>query len=96
MVQIMFTLKKIIKKSLKKMEVVYFSIGVLSVMVVLLTIFIIVGMKTLSKLKEEYKIQVNITDRRFENLYNEKHQEVNEIYRNINDHVSDLQRQINK
>lgn len=78
------------------MEVVYFSIGVLSVMVVLLTIFIIVGMKTLSKLKEEYKIQVNITDRRFENLYNEKHQEVNEIYRNINDHVSDLQRQINK
>ena len=78
------------------MEVVYFSIVVLSVMVVLLTIFIIVGMKTLSKLKEEYKIQVNITDRRFDNLYNEKNQEVNEIYRNINNHISELQRQINK
>ena len=78
------------------MEVVYFCIGVLSVLVALLTIFIVIGMKTLSKLKEDYKIQVNITDRRFENLYNEKHQEVNEIYRNINDHISDLQRQINK
>lgn len=78
------------------MEVVYFCIGILSVLVVLLTIFIVIGMKTLSKLKEEYKIQVNITDRRFENLYNEKHQEVNEIYRNINDHISELQRQINK
>lgn len=78
------------------MDVVYFSIGVLSVLVVLLTIFIVIGMKTLNRLKEDYKIQVNITDRRFENLYNEKHQEVNEIYRNINDHVTDLQRQINK
>lgn len=78
------------------MEVVYFSIGVLSVLVALLTIFIVIGMKTLSKLKEEYKIQVNINDRRFDNLYNEKNQEVNEIYRNINDHVSELQRQINK
>ena len=78
------------------MEVVYFSIGVLSVMVVLLTIFIGIGMKSLNQLKEDNKIQVNITDRRFENLYNEKNQEVNEIYRNINDHVSDIQRQINK
>lgn len=78
------------------MDVVYFSIGVLSVLVVLLTIFIVIGMKTLNRLKEDYKIQVNITDRRFENLYNEKNQEVNEIYRNINDHVTDLQRQINK
>ena len=53
-------------------------------------------MKSLNQLKEDNKIQVNITDRRFENLYNEKNQEVNEIYRNINDHVSDIQRQINK
>jgi hypothetical protein len=78
------------------MEVVYFSIGVLSVMVVLLTIFIGIGMKSLNKLKEDNKIQVNITDRRFENLYNEKNQEVNDLYRNINDQVSELQRQINK
>ena len=78
------------------MEVVYFSIGVLSVMVVLLTIFIVIGMKSLFKLKNDFRIQVDITDRRFDNLYNEKNQEVNEIYRNINDHISELQRQINK
>ena len=78
------------------MEVFYFTIGVLSVMVVLLTIFIVIGMKSLFKLKNDFRIQVDITDRRFDNLYNEKNQEVNEIYRNINNHISELQRQINK
>lgn len=92
----MFTLKKIIKKSPNKMEVFYFTIGILSVLVVLLTIFIIIGLKSLFKLKNDFRIQVGITDRRFDNLYNEKKQEVNDLYRNINDHVSELQRQINK
>jgi hypothetical protein len=78
------------------MEVFYFSIGILSLLVVLLTIFIVIGMKSLFKLKNDFRIQVDITDRRFENLYNEKNQEVNDLYRNINDHVSELQRQINK
>ena len=78
------------------MEVFYFSIGILSLLVVLLTIFIVIGMKSLFKLKNHFRIQVDITDRRFENLYNEKNQEVNDLYRNINDHVSELQRQINK
>jgi len=78
------------------MEVFYFSIGILSLLVVLLTIFIVIGMKSLFKLKNDFRIQVDITDRRFENLYNEKNQEVNDLHRNINDHVSELQRQINK
>lgn len=78
------------------MEVFYFSIGILSLLVVLLTIFIVIGMKSLFKLKNDFRIQVDITDRRFENLYNEKNQEVNDLYRNINEHVSELQRQINK
>lgn len=78
------------------MEVFYFSIGILSLLVVLLTIFIVIGMKSLFKLKNDFRIQLDITDRRFENLYNEKNQEVNDLYRNINEHVSELQRQINK
>lgn len=74
------------------METVYFGLGALMMMVVILITVVIMGVVRLKNLqqdlREEREIRRNITD--------EVRRDIENVYRNIQDEVSGLNRQIDR
>ena len=72
------------------METVYFGLGALTVMVVILITVVVMGVvrlkNVLQELRDEREVRRNITD--------DVRRDIENVYRNIQDEVSGLNRQI--
>lgn len=72
------------------METVYFGLGALTVMVVILITVVVIGVVKLKnvqqELRDEREVRRNITD--------DVRRDIENVYRNIQDEVSGLNRQI--
>ena len=72
------------------METVYFGLGALTVMVVILITVVVIGVvrlkNVLQELRDEREVRRNITD--------DVRRDIENVYRNIHDEVSGLNRQI--
>lgn len=78
------------------MEGLYFSLGILLVVVITLVVTVIIGMVRLNGLKNDSRAESEIFNRRFDNLYRDFANDTQDINRNIIDHVNDIHRTIDK